>query len=165
MQRVGTLWTRCTSFGSRFLVKMFLMKVSCTSSCLTRNCHRRFTGSAEGWQVLKPKKQFLHFNANADEISCISSLKFNKMCWKILFLIWAVGADLKTPHIWCLRQNTSSTHILNQEQLICCSMYCTSHVEIYRVTSAEGEKFLEEQFFWSYYWCWRQTLINRTASY
>lgn len=59
------LGTQCTSFGSCFLVKMCLMKVSCTSSCFTRNCHRRFTGSAEAWLVLQQTQRPLHINTNA----------------------------------------------------------------------------------------------------
>lgn len=68
-QRLGR--SGCTWFGSRFLVKMYLMNVSCTSSCFTRNCQSRFTGNAEGWPVLKGAKhlQLLTWTLNKSAVT------------------------------------------------------------------------------------------------
>lgn len=110
MQWLSAVQTLCTSFGSRFLVKMFLMKVSCTSSCLTRNCHKRFTGRAEWWLVLETVGNLMHIHFDTHSSVVLVHWSTIKYIKNILFLMCATGADLNTPHILCLRQNTSNAN-------------------------------------------------------
>lgn len=59
-----------------FLVKIFLIKVSCTSSCFTKKCHKRLTGSAEWWLDLKGT-----FNITKHEWCCSTVNPWTMLLW------------------------------------------------------------------------------------